>query len=114
MARAWIWGLVLAVVPFAQARSAPPARWQALADCAAAYRANAQIKDPDRAASMTAQISETAGDYAKAALKAYPKSARRAADMAVQSRIVRQTAKFARQPRTQVEHVIDACPQLEE
>jgi hypothetical protein len=111
-ARAWLLGLAFSGLGLACARSAPPARWMVLADCAAAYRANAKIVDPERAASMTAQISETGDDYAKAALKAYPAAGK--AKAAVEARVSRRMAAFARQPRTDVERFIDACPQLEE
>ncbi|HEY2358722.1 MAG TPA: hypothetical protein VGH86_14815 [Phenylobacterium sp.] len=91
-------------------------RWMVLADCAAAYRANAQISDPGRPASMTTMVSEVADDYAKAAALAYRKRtkapAAREGDV-VQARIGQRTSEFRRQPRTDVEHFIDACPQVD-
>jgi hypothetical protein len=84
--------------------------WTVYADCAAAYQANARIADPDRPASMTAQVSDVANDYAAAARTRYRPA--REARRAVQARIERQTKLFAGQPRETVEHIIDACPQV--
>lgn len=96
------------------AASAAPADWQALADCAAAYRANSQIRDPDRAPSMKAMISEEADDYVKAALPAY-RAATRATDakaqMALKAYVAKRARDFARQNRDAIDRFIDACPQ---
>lgn len=100
--------LILATPALAAPKAA---KWQAFADCAAAYRANAAIKDPERAASMTAMISETADDYRKAAVKAHRG---RDAQRAVAERIALKTATFAQQSRAEVERFIDACPQTED
>ncbi len=89
--------------------------WQAFADCAAAYQANAQIKDPDRPASMTATISEQSNDYRTAAVAAYRVKTRQAgaaAEQAVSARIAQRTPALARLSREKLEHIIDACPQL--
>ena len=90
--------------------------WDAYADCAAAYRVNAQIADPDRPAAMTAQISEVAGDYAAAAKARYARrfgTGKSAAGRAVAARIGRQAQRLAGQPREAVEKIIDACPQVD-
>lgn len=90
-------------------------RWQALADCAAAYQANARIADPDRPAAMTAQISDVADDYAKAAAaarrRAIPSSST-AARRAVAARAGKAATRDAALPREAVEKLIEACPQV--
>jgi len=85
-------------------------RWTVLADCAAAYRANARLADPDRPAAMTAQISDVAEDYAAAARKAH---AGKDAKRDVAARIEAQAHRDAALPREAVERIIDACPQVE-
>jgi len=98
----------------ASAAAAGPADWRAYADCAAAYRANAQLSDPDRPASMTAQISEVAADYAREAARrlAHPAS-KAAARRAAEARIAGQAKRLAGQSRAAVEKLIDACPQID-
>jgi hypothetical protein len=107
-------GLLVLMCPAAAAPAPPPA-WSVYADCSAAYLANARLADPDRSASMTAQISEVAKDYAAAARSRYaeawkviPATARRA----VEVHIARRAKAFGKQPREAVEHIIDACPQV--
>jgi hypothetical protein len=108
--------LALAILSTPQICVAAPSRpdWTRLADCAAAYQANAHLADPDRAASMTATVSETADDYAKAATERYRQQAKATeggASAAVCGRVEGRAAAFGRQPRTEVEHFIDGCPQ---
>jgi hypothetical protein len=94
--------------------SAAPADWKALADCAAAYRANSQIKDPDRAPSMKAMISDEADAYLKAALPAYraaTKATAAKAQMALKAYVAKRAPDFARQNRDAIDHFINACPQ---
>jgi len=89
--------------------------WRTLAACAAAYRANAKVADPDRPASMTAQVSEVADDYEKAAAEAYRRAAGvRPAEARGKAAAyaARRAITFARQPRRRVEAFIDACPQV--
>jgi len=96
-------------------QSAPkPPRWQVLADCAAAYEANARIADPDRPAAMIAQVSDVAADYMKAAEAAYPggPKSRKAAHRRVAAQVAARTRAYATRPREAVEAVIDACPQV--
>jgi hypothetical protein len=103
-------------LPPASAEAAAPARWTALADCAAAYQANARLADPHRPASMTAQIADVASDYAKAAAHAYRQQAGRTAPHAthvVDARIATKASSFGGRPREEVERFIDACPQIE-
>jgi hypothetical protein len=98
------------------ARAASPG-WRVYADCAAAYLANARIVDPGRPAAMTAQVSDVADDYAKAARARYRRQAAgsaSAASRAVATWVDRRASDFARQPREAVERVIDSCPQPEE
>ncbi len=107
--------IALAVVaalawPQAGVTAAKEPAWTVYADCAAAYQANARIADPDRPASMTAQVSDVANDYAAAARARYRPA--KAARARVQTRIERQTRLLAGQPREAVEHIIDACPQV--
>ena len=88
--------------------------WQVYADCAAAYLANARIADPDRPAAMTAQVSDVADDYAKAARERYRRQrevSRKAAARQVAAHIDGQARRLAAQPREAVERLIDACPQ---
>lgn len=108
--------LLLALTSGAQA--APPTKpgWQAFADCAAAYRANARIADPGRTASMKADISEQADDYGAAAVKRHgdkqgsdPQGA-----IAVADYVRQQTVIIGRKRRADIERIIDACPQIEE
>lgn len=105
---------VATLLAAAGAEAAP--RWATLSDCAAAYQANARIADPDRPASMTAQISDVADDYAKAAVaarrRAIPSSAA-AARRAVAARMAKTAARDSALPRAAVEKIIDACPQVE-
>lgn len=103
-------------LPTHAATPAKPVRWQAFADCAAAYRANAQTADPDRSASMKSMISETASDYQKAAEARYQTVAKVTADRAherVDIYVGRRTRVFAAKSRQQTEHFIDACPQTD-
>jgi hypothetical protein len=104
---------MLAAVSVAQA----DAEWRAFAACAAAYEVNAQVADPDRPASMRAMVSEVANDYRRAAEDAYRGAAKASAAQAreaVAAEVARRTAVFRPKPRTDVEKVIDACPQLPE
>lgn len=90
------------------------AHWGAFADCAAAYRVNAAIADPTRAASMTAMVSETADDYERAARARYVEANRTTADQAqrdVAARVAAKMRAFTGKPREEVEKFIDACPQ---
>ena len=104
--------LFVALVP-ALAIAAPPP-WQPLADCAAAYRANAGIEDPDRPSSMTAMISDEAGDYLKAAQKAYRgKGGHAGAKAAVEAQVASRAPGFGKMSRSDLDKFIDACPQLE-
>lgn len=108
-------GLLALSLPLSAA-AATPARWTTLADCAAAYQANARLADPDRPASMTAQISDVASDYAKAAAHAYRQQAGGTASQskhAVDARIASKTSTFGARPREEVERFIDACPQTD-
>jgi hypothetical protein len=104
-------------VLFIAAAAPPKPGWRAFADCAAAYGANAGMGDPDRSPSMTAQISEVAGDYRKAAaarLRQTQKVSAATAERRVGARIGERSAVFAAQPRAAVEKVIEACPQTED
>jgi hypothetical protein len=97
--------------------SAAKPDWKAYAACAAAYRVNAAIADPDRSTSMKAQISDTANDYEAAAVsrrKLQIKSDSEAAKTAVADYERRRMATFRGQKREQVEKFIDACPQTED
>ena len=108
---AWIVSAALSVAGPSAAR---PVAWTAYADCAAAYRVNARLADPDRPASMTAQISEVADDYAAAARARYLRQMKvsdRAARRAVAARVARKVGRLSSQPREAVEQIIEACPQ---
>ena len=102
--------ILLLAASLAAGGAAAAPRWTVLADCAAAYRANARLADPDRPAAMTAQISEVAEDYAAAARKAH---AGKDAKRDVAARIEAQAHRDAALPREAVERIIDACPQVE-
>ena len=91
----------------------PGAKWQAFADCAAAYQVNAAISDPGRPASMKAMISDTAQDYQAAAASHYRQGGQADADAAIRARIADKAKIFAGQSRGQVEKFIDACPQTD-
>jgi hypothetical protein len=94
--------------------AARPPDWRVYADCAAAYLANARITDPGRPASMTAQISDVADDYAKAARERYRRQrevSRKTAARQVGAHIDTQSRRLAGRPREAVERIIDACPQ---
>lgn len=104
--------VLMALPNVALAAAAPD--WRALADCAAAYSANAKIADPDRAPSMKASISELADDYAAAAVQRRRRQDRVSEPVAagaVRERMATREAAFAAQPRADVERFIDACPQ---
>jgi hypothetical protein len=112
--KALIAALASLAIPSAPAL-AKTATWQAFADCAAAYQVNAQLKNPDRPASMTASISEQSNDYRTAALATYRAKAKQAdapAERTISTRIARQAPALARLSRDKLEHRIDACPQL--
>jgi hypothetical protein len=107
----------LATLMSAQAKPANPAGWKAFADCAAAYRVNALVPDPERSASMKSMISDTANDYQKAAETRYRKSAKASAaatHQTIESYIAKRTKAFAPKPRADTEKFIDACPQTDE
>lgn len=104
----------LVPVPDAQAQPAAKAHWTALADCAAYYQVNARLADPDRPASMTLMIDETAQEYRAAAEARYRQEKPAAAagtQAAVAARVDTRAAAVAKSPRTTVEKLIDACPQ---
>lgn len=107
--------LTLASAPSLGLAASRQPTWKVLADCSAAYRANAQISDPDRASSMKAMISEEADDYAKAATGDYRTKMKASADRAhrrVEAYVVKRLSDYAAQPRSAIEHIIDACPQV--
>ncbi|HZZ32326.1 MAG TPA: hypothetical protein VFE10_10065 [Phenylobacterium sp.] len=113
--RAAIAILALAAAAPGPAPAGSAARWTAYADCAAAYLANARLADPDRPASMTAQVSDVADDYSAAAakrLRGRRGGSAAASRHAVDARVAEQAKLFGGQPREAVEKVIDACPQL--
>jgi hypothetical protein len=88
--------------------------WRALADCSAAYQVNSKLADPDRPASMTAQISDVATDYAKAAerrLRGQGGASATRVRQTVADRIETKSRLLSAQPREAVERFIDACPQ---
>lgn len=106
--------IALAALAAAGPAGARAPDWRVYADCAAAYLANARIADPGRPASMTAQVSDVADDYAKAARERYHRQrevSREAAARQVAAHIDEQARKLAAQPREAVERLIDACPQ---
>jgi hypothetical protein len=106
--------LALAALPGCATPSSAQASWQGYIDCAAAYRANSQIADPNRPATMVRDMAEIGDDYAKAAMSAYIRKTGAAADAAqtmVQAEVVKRTATFASRPRAQIEHFIEGCPQ---
>lgn len=106
--------LALTSVPAAGLAAPRPPAWRALADCAAAYAANADIADPQRAASMRASISDVGDDYAAAAvrrLRRDSKVAETKAAQTVRERVSTRKAAFAGQPRPDIERFIEACPQ---
>lgn len=68
--------------------------------------------DPDRPATMKAQVDETALDYRRAALAR--RRLGKAARASVDAEIRRRAAEFAHMPREAVEKAIDLCPPLPE
>jgi len=111
----WTKIAILALLATPAVATAAPADWKALADCAAAYRANAGIKDPSRAPSMREQISDEADSYLKAALSPYRAATKEPevkARGALKAYVARRTPDFARQKRDAIDHFIDACPQV--
>ena len=104
--------LLAALVPTLATAAPPP--WRALADCAAAYRANAAIRDPDRPSSMTTMITDQAGDYVKAAEKAYRgKGGHAGAKAAIEAQVATRAPSFGKMSRSELDKFIDTCPQLE-
>jgi hypothetical protein len=108
---------ILVAIPLlsgcASTSSAQPA-WQGYIDCAAAYRANSQITDPNRPATMVRDMADVAADYAKAAEAAYARETSVSADAAhnvVEVQVADRTATFASRTRPQIEHFIEGCPQ---
>lgn len=105
--------MILAAL-LAAATSAARPDWQVLARCAAAYEVNAQVADPDRPSSMKAMVSDVANDYRRAAETRYRRTAKAStvsAQRAVSDEVKRVANTFWPKPRTEVEAVIDACPQ---
>ena len=106
--------LALAALPGCASTSSVQPSWQGYIDCAAAYRANSQIADPNRPATMVRDMAEIGDDYAKAAISAYVRKTGAAADAAqamVDSEVAKRTPTFASRPRPQIEHFIEGCPQ---
>jgi hypothetical protein len=104
-----------AAIPALAAEPVPA--WTRYADCAAAYAANAGIKDASRSGSMTSQIGDVAKDYADAAAKRnrqQTKAPEAKARSAVDARIKLTLARFSKQKREAVETYIEACPQVPE
>ena len=108
----------LAAVP-ALAAAAPPPGWKVYADCAAGYHANSQLKDPSRPSGMAAMISDQAGDYQKAALKAYTadpanaKHSRSYGETFVSTYVERRSPAYSKLSRDDLDRFLDTCPQLE-
>jgi hypothetical protein len=105
--------LALAALPACSTTPAQPA-WQGYIDCAAAYRANAQIADPNRPATMVRDMADVAADYARAAEAGYAKASGLSAEAArstVEIQVADRTATFASRERAQIEHFIEGCPQ---
>jgi len=106
----------LALLPVVgHAKAQPAVGWKDLADCAAAYRANSEIPDPDRAPSMKAMIADQSTDYVAAATQSYRRHAKASeakAGRSVSEYVARRTQAFSGQPREAIEHLIDACPQV--
>ena len=89
--------------------------WQGVAECAAAYRANALIADPSRAPSMRAMITDQASDYEKAATEKFAaekKTTPDAARKSIAAYIDKLVRRFEQQPRSVIEKFIDGCPQI--
>jgi len=94
--------------------AAKPLHWQTLADCAGTYRANSQIRDPDRASAMKAMIADQSNMYIAAAKVQFRKQTQgsaAAADKSVTGAVTQSTRRFAKMPRPALERFIEACPQ---
>jgi hypothetical protein len=98
--------MTLALLLFFLAGNTAP-KWQAFADCAAAYQVNAAVKDPSRSATMSGDMAQTGADYLKAAVQ------RSKDQTAVKARIKAQTPRFTAMSREKLDKFIDACPQVE-
>ena len=106
--------VAVALLPGCASTSSAQPTWQGYMDCAAAYRANAQIADPNRPATMVRDMAEVGDNYAKAAMSAYIRETGAAADAAqamVEGEVAKRTVTFATRPRAQIEHFIEGCPQ---
>ena len=112
--------LILALSAAGSASAAEPktsADWTSLAQCAGAYRANAQIKDPNRAPSMRVMISDQADMYVSAAVKRHrqvTKSSTAQAKQAVDAVLLASARRFGGMSRDALDKVIDGCPQPED
>lgn len=105
---------ILAAAPVTVLAASPPSGWMVMADCAAAYKANAAIKDPTRPSHMKNMIASQANDYVKAAVNAYRAQAKGSEGQARQSvtaYVAKATANLSHKPRSENEHMIEACPQ---
>lgn len=110
-----IWLGIAAGAANADAPSNSAVNWQTLARCAAAYRANSEILDPARTPSIKQMIADQSKDYAAAAELAYqrmPHASAADAHRVVGAYVTQQTPAFSKQPRAQVEHFIESCPQI--
>jgi hypothetical protein len=106
--------LIVSAAPI-NAKEVQKEDWQKVAECAAAYRANSQIADANRAPSMRAMIADQASDYEKAAVQRYSaekKTEQNATQKAVIAYIDKAVLNFSHQPRSAVEKFIDGCPQV--
>lgn len=100
------------LVAAAPAHAAPSPDWKAFARCAAAYRVNAATDAGSRAPSMIAMVSETAQEYEAAALRRLDRrEAGQDGKRTIAAYVGEQQRDLAKLPRTDVEHLIDACPQ---
>lgn len=100
----------------ALAKDQEVADWQKFSACAAAYRANAKVKDPGRAADMAQSMAGVADDYEAAANRSYRHERGggvSGARQAVRELVSAHIRSFSRKPREEVEAFIEACPQIE-
>lgn len=109
--------LVFVSISLAACAGGPKADWRGFADCAAAYKANAAFAEPDRAASMTAMVSEVADAYEASAvdkIRSLSDMSQEAALSTVRSQVNLKLQEFSGRSREQVERFIESCPQPDE
>jgi hypothetical protein len=108
------------LVRMAVAQTAATARWEAFANCAAAYQANVQnrLSDPNRTLAMRNMIEDESKEYKLSAMEYYEKdksATKDEADRNISAHINANVDRFIAMDKAgTLDAYIDMCPQREE